>query len=177
MFGFTWSTLLTTNFKDQLLYSRLAMIVIILHRVNWIHFRIIIRYLSVRYLELIAVGKITKKKVWRSAFFVDSELKIQCHIVKNTHLQTAFSVILPTRIVVYQAWDQVLDPRHARTLQLILSLVMAKWNICRWRLSSSQHLKKHLTYQITYSNSCHILHRFVLSRKGLTSISVSFVDW
>jgi len=39
------------------------MIVIILHRVNWIHFRIIIRYLSVRYLELIAVGKIAKKKV------------------------------------------------------------------------------------------------------------------
>jgi len=28
--------------------------------------------------------------------FVNSALKIQCHVVKNTHLQTAFSVILPT---------------------------------------------------------------------------------
>jgi len=37
------------------------------------------------------VGKIAKKAVWRSAFFVVSALRIQCRFVKNTLLQTAFS--------------------------------------------------------------------------------------
>jgi len=32
------------------------------------------------------VGKIVKKTVWRSAFLLNSGLKIQCHIVKNTLL-------------------------------------------------------------------------------------------
>jgi len=35
------------------------------------------------------VGKIAKN-------FVNSVLKIQCHVVKNTFLQTPFSAILPT---------------------------------------------------------------------------------
>jgi len=42
------------------------------------------------------VGKIAKKTVWKSACFVKSALKTQCHVVKNTLLRTSFSVILPT---------------------------------------------------------------------------------
>jgi len=41
-------------------------------------------------------AKSPKKTVRRSAFFVNSTLKKQCHIVKNTFLQIAISVILPT---------------------------------------------------------------------------------
>jgi len=41
-------------------------------------------------------GQNRQKTVWRSAFCVYSALKIQCHIVKNTPLQTALSAILPT---------------------------------------------------------------------------------
>jgi len=37
------------------------------------------------------VGKIAKKQSKRNVFFVNSALKIQCHDVKNTLLQTAFS--------------------------------------------------------------------------------------
>jgi len=40
-------------------------------------------------------GKNRQKAVWRSAFLVNSALKIQCHIVKNTLPQAAFSAILP----------------------------------------------------------------------------------
>jgi len=36
-------------------------------------------------------GQNRLKTVWRSAFFVNSTLKVQCDIVKNTLLQTAFS--------------------------------------------------------------------------------------
>jgi len=36
-------------------------------------------------------AKSPKKTVWRSTFF-----KIQCHVAKNTILQTAFSAILST---------------------------------------------------------------------------------
>jgi len=39
-------------------------------------------------------GKIAKKQSERVRFC--SALKLQCHIVKNTFLQTAFSAILPT---------------------------------------------------------------------------------
>jgi len=45
-----------------------------------------------KFSELFPVGKIAKKRVWRSAF---SALKIHCHIVKNTLLHTAFSTIFP----------------------------------------------------------------------------------
>jgi len=38
------------------------------------------------------VGKIAKKTV---CIFVNSAIKIQCQVVKNTLLQTAFSAILP----------------------------------------------------------------------------------
>jgi len=41
------------------------------------------------------VGKFAKKQSEEMPFF-NSALKIQCHIVKNRLLQTAFSVILPT---------------------------------------------------------------------------------
>jgi len=41
------------------------------------------------------VGKITKKQS-EGVRFVNSALKIQCHVVKKTILQTAFSAILPT---------------------------------------------------------------------------------
>jgi len=42
------------------------------------------------------VSKIAKKTVRRSAFFGNSALKIQCHIIKYTLKQTAFLAILPT---------------------------------------------------------------------------------
>jgi len=42
------------------------------------------------------VGKIAKKSSLNECVFVNSALKIQRHIVKNTLLQTAFSAILPT---------------------------------------------------------------------------------
>jgi len=42
-------------------------------------------------------GQNCQKTVRRSAFFVNSALKIQCNIVKNTLLQTAFSAILQFR--------------------------------------------------------------------------------
>jgi len=35
----------------------------------------------------------------KECVYVNSSLKIQCHIVKNTLLQTAFSAILPTGVV------------------------------------------------------------------------------
>jgi len=46
---------------------------------------------------IIPVDRIAKKQCWR-AFFVNSalKLKIQCHIVKDTLLQTAISAILPS---------------------------------------------------------------------------------
>jgi len=37
-----------------------------------------------------------KKNSLSECVFVNSALKIQCHIVKNTLLHTAFSAILPT---------------------------------------------------------------------------------
>jgi len=40
------------------------------------------------------VGKMAKNSL-KEWVFVNSALKIQCHIVKNTLLQTAFSAILP----------------------------------------------------------------------------------
>jgi len=42
------------------------------------------------------VGKIAKKQ-----FFVNSALKIQCHVVKNNLLQTAFSAIFPVWVSTY----------------------------------------------------------------------------
>jgi len=46
------------------------------------------------------VGKIAKIAVWRSAFLLINNLikKIQCHVVKNTLLQAAFSAISTTGI-------------------------------------------------------------------------------
>jgi len=52
------------------------------------------------------VGKIAKKTVWRCAFFDNLALKIQCHVVKNTLLQTAFSAIFPTE---YELVNKVND--------------------------------------------------------------------
>jgi len=43
-------------------------------------------------------GKNHQKAVCRSAFFINSELKLQCHIVQNTLLQTVLLAILPTGI-------------------------------------------------------------------------------
>jgi len=40
------------------------------------------------------VSKITKKKSLKECVFINSRLKIQCHIVKNTLLQTALAVFL-----------------------------------------------------------------------------------
>jgi len=45
--------------------------------------------------------KIAKKTVWTSALFVNSELKIQCHVFENILLQTAFWVIWPTGYCQY----------------------------------------------------------------------------
>jgi len=42
-----------------------------------------------------------QKTVWKSVFFVNLVLKLQCHIAKNTLLRTAFSAILPTWQVHY----------------------------------------------------------------------------
>jgi len=42
------------------------------------------------------VNQQNRQTVRRSAFFVNSALKIHYHIVKNTLPQTAFSEILPT---------------------------------------------------------------------------------
>jgi len=42
------------------------------------------------------VGKIAKKNTLKECSFVNSALKIQCHIIKNTLPQTALSEILPT---------------------------------------------------------------------------------
>jgi len=39
-------------------------------------------------------AKSPKKQSEVNVFFVNSALKMQCHVVKNTLLQTAFSVIL-----------------------------------------------------------------------------------
>jgi len=36
----------------------------------------------------------------KECIFVNSALKIQCHVVKNTLLETAFSAILPTGIAL-----------------------------------------------------------------------------
>jgi len=47
------------------------------------------------------VGKIDKKNSVKECVFVNSALKIQCHVVNNTLLQTAFSAILPTGIVQF----------------------------------------------------------------------------
>jgi len=41
-----------------------------------------------------------KNSLKECAFFVNSALKIQCYVVNNTLLQTAFSAILPTGILV-----------------------------------------------------------------------------
>jgi len=50
--------------------------------------------------ERLPVGKIAKNSLKECVFFVNSALKIQCHIVKNTLLQMAFSGIFPTGLVV-----------------------------------------------------------------------------
>jgi len=42
------------------------------------------------------VSKIAEKSSLKECVFVNWALKIQCHVVKNTLLQTAFSAILPT---------------------------------------------------------------------------------
>jgi len=42
-----------------------------------------------------SVGKIAKKDSLMECDFVNSALKIQCHIAKNTLIQTGFSAILP----------------------------------------------------------------------------------
>jgi len=41
-------------------------------------------------------AKLPRKQSEGARLCINSALKIQCHIVKNTHLQTAFSAILPT---------------------------------------------------------------------------------
>jgi len=50
------------------------------------------------------VGKIAKKNSLKECSFVNSALKIQCHIVKSTILQTAFWEILPTGIAKYNCY-------------------------------------------------------------------------
>jgi len=49
-------------------------------------------------MKLIEKGKVCLLPFLSSG--VNSTLKIQCHVVKNTLLQTAFSVIFPTRLTI-----------------------------------------------------------------------------
>jgi len=53
------------------------------------------------------VGKIAKKSSLKKSVFGNSALKIQCHVVKYTLLQTAFSAILPTEFYsLLRKWDR-----------------------------------------------------------------------
>jgi len=45
-------------------------------------------------------GQNRRKSSLKQCVFVSLPLKIQCHIVKNTLLQTAFSAILPTGLIL-----------------------------------------------------------------------------
>jgi len=47
------------------------------------------------------MNKIPENQPMKPVFFVNSALKIQCNIVKNTLLQTAFSAIFPTGIEIH----------------------------------------------------------------------------
>jgi len=49
--------------------------------------------------ENIHSGQNRQKTVWRSAFFVNSALKIQCDIFKNTLLQTVFRRFCPLGLI------------------------------------------------------------------------------
>jgi len=65
-----------------------------------------------------------KKTVQRSAFFVNSVLKIQCRIVKNTLLQTAFLAILPTgKGERNQLTNSHADETKVRVVLLILCIL------------------------------------------------------
>jgi len=51
-----------------------------------------------------------QKNILKESVFVNSALKLQCHIVENTLLQTVFSAILPTRM--FYPIDVVTTPKQ-----------------------------------------------------------------
>jgi len=49
------------------------------------------------------------KNSLKECVFVNSTLKIQCHIVKCTFLQTVFSAILPTGLAKKSSFKEILE--------------------------------------------------------------------
>jgi len=56
-------------------------------------------------------GKNRQKSSLKKCVFVNSALNIQCHVIKNTLLQTAFSAILPTGILFLEVAKEIVMNR------------------------------------------------------------------